>query len=167
MAWRTRRKILISTQTRSRTSSMGSSYHMLCSLIRSRSTWCFSTGRSGGGRTTGTGSCGTFSSRSAPKVYWRGSSSGGRSSRINSQTNYIQVYILAPSVDAEHPEEKEHVERDGQRDQREDHPAVGTNAEESRVVDAVVDLELLRGAGQDLVGRLGARTALNAELQLS
>ena len=104
MAWRTRRKILISTQTRSRTSSMGSSYHMLCSLIRSRSTWCFSTGRSGGGRTTGTGSCGTFSCRWGRRACSRGSSSAGRSSRINSQTNYIQVYILAPGVDTEHPE---------------------------------------------------------------
>ncbi len=49
---------------------------------------------------------------------------------INSQTNYIQVYILAPGVDAEHPEEYEHVERDGQRDQREDHPTVGANSEQ-------------------------------------
>ena len=60
--------------------------------------------------------------------------------------NYIQVYFLAPGVDAEHPEENEHVERDGQRDQREDHPAVRTNAEEPRVVDAVVNFQLLRGA---------------------
>ena len=49
--------------------------------------------------------------------------------------------LLAPGVDAEHPEEDEHVERDGQRDQREDHPTVSTNPEESSVVDAVV-LEL-------------------------
>ena len=69
----------------------------------------------------------------------------------------MQVYFLAPGVDAEHPEENEHVERDGQRDQREDHPAVGTNAEESSVMDAVVDLQLLRGAGQYLVGGLGPR----------
>ena len=67
------------------------------------------------------------------------------------------IFFLAPGVDAEHPEEDEHVERDGQRDQREDHPAVRTNPEESRVVDAVVDFQLLRGAGQYLVGRLGAR----------
>ena len=60
--------------------------------------------------------------------------------------NYIQVYFLAPGVDAEHPEEDEHVDRDGQRDQREDHPAVRTNAEEPRVVDAVVNFQLLRGA---------------------
>ena len=92
---------------------------------------------------------------------------GHAAAELISRLNHIQVYFLAPGIDAEHPEEDEHVERDGQRDQREDHPAVGTNAEESRVVDAVVDLELLRGAGQDLVGRLGARTALNAELQLS
>ena len=69
----------------------------------------------------------------------------------------MQVYTLAPGVDAEHPEEYEHVERDGQRNQREDHPAVGTNSEEPRVVDAVVDLELLRGTRQYLVGRLGPR----------
>ena len=68
-----------------------------------------------------------------------------------------ELGVLSPGVDAKHPEEDEHVERDGQRDQREDHPAVRTNAEEPRVVDAVVDLELLRGACQDLVGRLGAR----------
>ena len=40
------------------------------------------------------------------------------------------IFFLAPGVDAEHPEEDEHVERDGQRDQREDHPAVGTNSEQ-------------------------------------
>ena len=74
-----------------------------------------------------------------------------------SRLNYIQVYFLAPGVDAEHPEEDEHVERDGQRDQREDHAAVGTDAEEPRVVDAVVDLELFGSTGQDLVGRLGPR----------
>ena len=65
--------------------------------------------------------------------------------------------LLAPGVDAKHPEENEHVERDGQRDQREDHPTVSTNPEESSVVDAVVDFQLLRGARQYLVGRLGAR----------
>ena len=157
MAWRTRRKILISTQTRSRTSSMGSSYHMLCSLTRSRSTWCCSTGRSGGGPTTGTGSCGTCSCRWGRRACSRGSSSAGRSSRINSQTNYIQVYFLAPGVDAKHPEKYEHVERDGQRNQREDHPAVGTNSEEPRVVDAVVDLQLFGSTRENLVGRLGAR----------
>ena len=80
----------------------------------------------------------------------------GRSSRI-SRINYIQVYRLAPGVDAEHPEEDEHVERDGQRDQREDHAAVRSDAEEPSVVDAVVDFQLLRGARQYLVGRLGAR----------
>ena len=68
-----------------------------------------------------------------------------------------ELGVLSPGVDAKHPEEDEHVERDGQRDQREDHPAVCTNSEESSVVDAVVDLELLRGASQYLVGRLGPR----------
>ena len=77
-----------------------------------------------------------------------------------SRLNYIQVYFLAPGVDAEHPEKYEHVERDGQRYQREDHPAVGANAKEPRVVDAVVDFQLLRGARQYLVGRLGARREL-------
>ena len=72
-----------------------------------------------------------------------------------SRLNYIQVYFLAPGVDAEHPEEDEHVERDGQRDQREDHPAVGANSEESRVVDAVVDLQLFGSTRENLVGRLG------------
>ena len=94
MAWRTRRKILISTQTRSRTSCMGSSYHMLCFLIRFRSTWCCNIKRLVDGPTIDMGSCGTCSCRSAPKVYWHGSSSAGRSSRINSQTKYIQVYFL-------------------------------------------------------------------------
>ena len=156
MAWRTRRKILISTQTRSRTSSMGSSYHMLCSSTRSRSTWSSNIRRSGGGPTTGTASCGTCSSRSGRRACSRGSCLAGRSSRI-SRINYIQVYILAPGVDAEHPEKYEHVERDGQRDQREDHPAVGANSEESRVVDAVVDLQLFGSTRENLVGRLGAR----------
>ena len=128
-----------------------------CSSTRSRSTWSSNIRRSGGGPTTGTASCGTCSCRWGRRACSRGSCLAGRSSRINSQTNYIQVYILAPGVDAEHPEKYEHVERDGQRDQREDHPAVGANSEESRVVDAVVDLQLLRGAGQYLVGRLGAR----------
>ena len=103
MAWRTRRKILISTQTRSRTSSMWSSYHMLCFLIRFRSTWCCNIKRLVDGPTIDMGSCGTCSCRSAPKVYWHGSSSGGHSSRI-SRNNYIQVYFLAPGVDTEHPE---------------------------------------------------------------
>ena len=40
------------------------------------------------------------------------------------------IFFLAPGVDAEHPEEDEHVERDGQRYQREDHAAVGTNSEQ-------------------------------------
>jgi len=70
------------------------------------------------------------------------------------------ISFLAPGVDTEHPEEDEHVERDGQRDQREDHAAVRTDAEEPRVVDAVVDFQLLRGAGQYLVGRLGPRREL-------
>ena len=74
-----------------------------------------------------------------------------------SRLNYIQVYFLAPGVDAEHPEKYEHVERDGQRNQREDHPAVGANSEESSVVDAVVDLQLLGSTRENLVGRLGAR----------
>ena len=51
-----------------------------------------------------------------------------------------RMLLLPPGVDAKHPKEYEHVERDSQRDQREDHPAVGANPEESRVVDAVVDL---------------------------
>ena len=67
------------------------------------------------------------------------------------------IFFLAPGVDAEHPEEDEHVERDGQRYQREDHAAVRSDAEEPRVVDAVIDFQLLRGAGQYLVGRLGPR----------
>ena len=67
------------------------------------------------------------------------------------------IFFLAPGVDAEHPEKYEHVERDGQRDQREDHPTVGANSEESRVVDAVVDLQLFGSTRENLVGRLGAR----------
>ena len=68
-----------------------------------------------------------------------------------------RILLLPPGVDAEHPEEYEHVERDGQRNQREDHPAVGTNSEEPRVVDAVVDLQLFGSTRENLVGRLGAR----------
>jgi hypothetical protein len=68
--------------------------------------------------------------------------------------------ILPPGVDAEHPEKHEHVERDGQRDQGEDHPAVGANSKESRVVDAVVDLQLFGSTRENLVGRLGARREL-------
>ena len=73
-----------------------------------------------------------------------------------------RMLLLPPGVDAKHPKEYEHVERDGQRDQREDHPAVGANPEESRVVDAVVDLELLRSTRENLVGRLGARSEKRA-----
>jgi hypothetical protein len=60
-----------------------------------------------------------------------------------------RMLLLPPGVDAKHPEEYEHVERDGQRDQREDHPAVGANSKEPRVVDAVVDLELLRSTREN------------------
>ena len=67
------------------------------------------------------------------------------------------MLLLPPGVDAKHPKEYEHVERDGQRDQREDHPAVGANSKESRVVDAVVDLELFGSTRENLVGRLGPR----------
>ena len=61
------------------------------------------------------------------------------------------IFFLAPGVDAEHPEKYEHVERDGQRNQRKDHPAVGANPEESRVVDAVVDLQLFGSTRENLV----------------
>ena len=71
-----------------------------------------------------------------------------------------RMLLLPPGVDAKHPKEYEHVERDGQRDQREDHPAVGANSKESRVVDAVVDLQLFGSTRENLVGRLGARREL-------
>ena len=41
---------------------------------------------------------------------------------------------LPPCVDAEEPKENEHVERHGQRDEREDHPSVRAHPKYTRVV---------------------------------
>ena len=79
---------------------------MLCFLIRFRSTWSSNIRRWDGGPTTGTGSCGTCSCRWGRRACLRGSSSGGRSSRI-SRLNISKFYFLAPGVDTEHPEEYE------------------------------------------------------------
>ena len=47
---------------------------------------------------------------------------------------------LPPCVDAEEPKENEHVERHGQRDEREDHPSVRAHPKYTRVVHAVTGL---------------------------